>query len=136
LDSYQCFDFNESVQTVGAANNNFLKEALSSYRIIIVRGIFTNIYSAVSRTLNSLHIPLDPLRLSCFSDQMEYFRENEIDYKDLEFTPEATPDRAGEMLVKEIKRSPKKVILLTHSKGGVDALHGLINHPEVFYADG
>jgi hypothetical protein len=64
-----------------------------------------------------------------FGEYVELFEKHGISYSLADIETEETPAANAPIIAKEIRAAEKPVILLGHSKGGVDALHTLIAYP-------
>jgi hypothetical protein len=104
---------------------------LKNYRIIILRGLFNNYFSNLSGLLTNLGAPIPDRKYAPFTRESDYLNSIGIETIIPALDTQGNPAENGEVLAKIIKESDKPVIILAHSKGGVDALYGLTAHPEI-----
>jgi hypothetical protein len=106
-------------------------QELKNYRIIFVPGIWANLYPKIVKYARLLGLGLPKDALVSFANQLEYAKNNGLDY---EYAPINTSFGCidnGHVMAETIRRSPKKVILVSHSKGGIDILHALKFDPSL-----
>src|SRR5262245_451365 len=106
----------------------FEKIRLKPYRILLVPGLATDTTEAFGRITGPLHLTAMEGFLASFYQQRKWMDEAGIDYEMAEINRLGSCDENGDAIVDAILRSPKKVIVVTQSKAGVDALHGFVRY--------
>ncbi|MFA6582942.1 MAG: hypothetical protein WCS77_01480 [Elusimicrobiaceae bacterium] len=66
-----------------------------------------------------------------FNDQINWAKSKGIEALRVDIESENPPSQNAQILAREILNSEKPVILVTHSKGGLDTLELLIKHPDL-----
>lgn len=107
------------------------QEYLKPYRLLLVPGLVTDVTEEVGKFTEKLRLTPTPGFLSSFFQQREWMAASHIDFEIAPINRAGTCDENGDAIARAIAESPRPVILVTQSKGGVDTLHGLIRHPEV-----
>ncbi|HAF94646.1 MAG: hypothetical protein A2X34_03990 [Elusimicrobia bacterium GWC2_51_8] len=102
------------------------KAELRKFKILLVPGFLSNI---VTKPVVVLGIKVTIGHY--FTDQMKVFRELGIDYKLVEIESEAIPADNAAKIAREIDSSDKPVIIMGHSKGGLDTLETLIHRKDL-----
>ena len=115
------------------STTNLVQEVpnLKNYKVIILRGLFNNYFSNLSGLLTNLGAPIQDRKYAPFTRESDYLNSIGIETIIPPLDTQGNPAENGEVLAKIIKASDKPVIILAHSKGGVDALYGLTSHPEI-----
>lgn len=126
-------DLNEEFQS-NFSSMDLSAEApkLNKYKIIILRGIFNNYFSNLSNGLAQLGLPIQKNKYAPFTREIDFLNSLGIESTIPSIETENTPEKNGIDLVEVIKASKKPVIIISHSKGGIDALYGLTAHPEIW----
>ncbi|RLA65889.1 MAG: hypothetical protein DRQ88_04090 [Epsilonproteobacteria bacterium] len=103
------------------------KEAVNykGYKVIFLRGIFNNFFSNLARTLTDLGTPLPKGRFEPLVNDIKLLKSLGIDASLAPTITEEAPHKNGYILAQTIRESDKPVIIISHSKGGIDALYGL-----------
>ncbi len=101
---------------------------LRGHRIVLVPGFLTDAMLLARSFPRKLRGKFNQY----FDDQIVWLKANRIPYVLADIESEDTADRNGFRLREIIRASDLPVILIGHSKGGVDALHALINHPSIW----
>jgi hypothetical protein len=114
-----------------AQNSKELVHFLRPYKIVIVRGIFTNIYRSLSEKAQRAGGPFPEGLADPFYHELKWLRKNGLDAVIADINSEGGPRTNGEAIAQIIKKEQKKVLLIGHSKGGIDTLFGLLHHPEI-----
>ncbi|MBN8554951.1 MAG: hypothetical protein J0L93_05860 [Deltaproteobacteria bacterium] len=100
---------------------------LKHFDIILVPGFLSDTVIATGR-----HPLLNRLGLGhYFDDQLRWFHENKVHAIRTKIESEEIPDVNAQFIRGQIEKAKRPVILITHSKGSVDALHSLIQYPEL-----
>lgn len=115
------------------SSNHLAQEVpnLKNYKVIIVRGLFNNYFSNLSGLLTNLGAPIEDRKYAPFTRESDFLNSIGIETVIPAVDTQGNPTENGEVLARIIKDSDKPVIILAHSKGGVDVLYGLTAHPEV-----
>jgi hypothetical protein len=66
-----------------------------------------------------------------FGDQIKWFKKMKFDHMVASIESEQSPNFNGKIISQVIKVSEKPVIIITHSKGGIDTLEALRLAPEI-----
>ena len=111
------------------------KEAVNfkDYKIIFLRGIFNNFVSNLAQTLTRLGIPLPPGKYEPLVNDIKLLRSFGIDASLAPTKTEEAAYKNGLILARTIEKSDKPVIIISHSKGGVDALYGLTFYSHIHH---
>jgi hypothetical protein len=109
---------------------NIEREAVKyhGYKIIFLRGIFNNFFSTLAKKLTDGGLPLPKGRFEPLVNEIAHLRSMGIDASLAPTKTEEAPMKNGYILAQTILKSDKPVIIVTHSKGGVDALFGLTHY--------
>ena len=70
-------------------------------------------------------------RSNYFGDQLAWAKNQGIDALRVKIESENSPAQNALAIAREIRNSDKPVILITHSKGGLDALETLVKNPDL-----
>lgn len=117
------------------ALQKYFREKLKNYSVIFVGGLFANYYSKAKDIAKGLH--LDQFNsLKNFQDSMQWMKSSAIHVLEAHTnTQKGIAQNAfviANTIAQALHASPqKKIIVITHSKGGVDFLHTLIAYPEI-----
>jgi hypothetical protein len=114
-----------------AQNSKELIHFLRPYKIVIVRGIFTNIYGDLSEKVQLTGSSFPEGLTDPFYHELKWLRKNGLDAVIANINSEGGSRANGEAIAQIIKEEQKKVLLIGHSKGGIDTLFGLLYHPEI-----
>ena len=109
--------------------NDNLLPTLQKYKILLVPGFLSD--GIISLKGYGL---IDGLLLRLgeyFDDQMKWFKNNNIEYERVKIESEAAPEVNAKLIAAVIESSPKEVIILAHSKGGIDTLTALLLYPSL-----
>ncbi len=99
------------------------KEALKPYNVLIVHGLLGEVGLKFTGFLNVFS--KDQNCIDYFKDQRKAVEEFGIEPQFPGFKS-ASVDRSGSKIVKAILESDKPVVIISHSKGGIDTLDALI----------
>ncbi len=126
-------DLNQEFQK-NLASLNPQVEALNfkKYKVIVLRGLFNNYISNLNDFLVQLGAPFEEKKYATWTREVDFLRKVGIEAVFGPCQTEGRPQENGEALFKVINASEKPVIIISHSKGGVDALYGLTAHPEIW----
>jgi hypothetical protein len=99
-----------------------IADRLEDYRVLLVSGFLSQSEWSVIRTFRQamgmgVH----------FADQLRWLQEIGVDVRKVQLQTESPPLINAGALAREVKASPKKVLIVSHSKGGLDTLHMLVN---------
>lgn len=110
------------------------KRLLSNYQIVFVQGLATNITHQIGRFLGPVISKQDGF-LSPFWQQKRLLDKLGIPSQFAPINPNLGTEKNGDVIANTILEafafSQKKVILITQSKAGPDAITGLLNNPLV-----
>ncbi len=104
---------------------------LDPYKVIFVPGIWSKLYPKLISYARFLGLNFSEDTLVSFADQMKFFDELGIEYEVAPINTSNGCQSNSKVLANLITNSPKKVLLISHSKGGVDILHALSSNPEI-----
>jgi len=107
---------------------NFLKK----YKIIFVRGIFTDLYSGLSERVKALGGPIPEGFGNPFYHEIKWLKTQGIHTTKARIHTEQSPSFNGDIVAELVEESTKPVILISHSKGGNDTLFGLLQNPRIY----
>lgn len=99
-------------------------EDLKGVRVILVEGVMGNYVDTVGKWFMRLFNQYD-----YFEDQKRWLKSVNADFKQIKVETEDGSEKIATTITKELLKSDKPVLLLTHSKGGMDALVALVRHP-------
>ncbi len=100
---------------------------LKNYRILIVPGVL-----AESISNNSKNKIKDGFIFEDgFKQHKKLMEDYQIDFRFIDLETESSPESNGKLIALEIERSPKPVIIYSHSKGGLDTLEALRLRPDL-----
>ncbi|MBF0209033.1 MAG: hypothetical protein HQK53_19405, partial [Oligoflexia bacterium] len=100
------------------------------YKVILVRGLFTGLYTDITKVVG-LAINLPDGIVNAFYDVRSWLTALGIENSLLPSNTQMGSIADAKELRDEILASDKPVLLMTHCKGGIDALYALVNHPEI-----
>ena len=93
---------------------------LNDFKVLLVPGFLSDVKPG------QFHIPfLHPASDTCFVEQMDWLRSMGIAYERLNMKSESSVQINGAIIAAAIKASEKPVIIIAHSKGGLDTLEAL-----------
>ncbi|MFA6435201.1 MAG: hypothetical protein WCW52_10945 [Elusimicrobiales bacterium] len=146
------YSVSSAVAVEGAELGGFDRERFLGYRILVVPGFMTDTVvdpglrymngrisapgaSLRARSVKS-RVAADKLVKSVmafayFEEQVNWLRANGLDAGIAHIESESGIARNAALIAVEIERSPKPVIILGHSKGGLDSLEALIGRPDL-----
>jgi len=92
---------------------------------------------AVAEALPRIDLPIEEGRFMTFYTQMRDFDERGIAYRNISLVSDAfntsqSVEHNAAAIRALLRQTDKKVILVTHSKGGLDTLHALLGAPELW----
>jgi hypothetical protein len=127
VSSAQGRDLTEAFQSAHyAAGEQQLVERLRAYHVVFVPGFLSNLQ------LKPEWIVKKFVRVrEHFTDQMAWLKKNGISHHRMVSNTELSPLVNGGELAMYLKTVERPVLLVTHSKGGLDALHGLVGWKSV-----
>jgi hypothetical protein len=106
------------------ANPQSVSADLAGVRVILVEGVMGNYVDTVGKWFMNLFNQYD-----YFADQKRWLKSVGADYKQIKIETEDGSAKVARTITKALLKSDKPVLLLTHSKGGTDALVALVNNP-------
>lgn len=116
-------------------NTPFAKQMardLAPYTVIFVPGLFTDVYHFLSRCLRATKLPISTGPFTSLEDQAEWLKSIGVDVFVAPMNYRGSVEENGREIVKAILQAPKDVLLISHSKGGVDILSGLLRYPAYY----
>ncbi|MFA7009462.1 MAG: hypothetical protein WC204_11445, partial [Elusimicrobiales bacterium] len=123
-----------AVAKAGAGAADIKYKKLSGYRMLFVPGFMTNpsidpalVYKSGTVTGR----PGKTLMPTYFEQQITWLRANGLDAGIVNIESEAGIKYNAGLIAAEIAKSPKPVIIFSHSKGGLDTLEALIQRPDL-----
>jgi hypothetical protein len=117
--------------TVARRDARVDRTALAPYKVLLVPGLATSYTAEVGKLTGALHLTPRDGFLAPFHHQVAWMRKSGIDVEVVPMSTVAGCEANGRAIAAAIRKSTKKVILASQSKGGVDILYGLVRHPDV-----
>lgn len=102
-------------------------EPLNQYHVLFVRGFLSSGIIDVDTSEQELQARIGPQ----YKQQKNWMEANGISHQIADIGPANSIQENGELIRKQIMNAPKPVLLVTHSKGSIDSLEALIDHPDV-----
>jgi hypothetical protein len=92
---------------------------------------------AIANALPRIELPIEPGRFISFYTQMQYFNAEGIAYQNISiasasFDTAESVEHNGAAILELLRNTDKQVIIVSHSKGGLDTLHALLDAPELW----
>jgi hypothetical protein len=92
---------------------------------------------AIAEALPRIELPLQPGAFISFHTQMSYFDAQGIAYQDLSaaskaFDSSESVEHNAAAILAFLRATDKKVVIVSHSKGGLDTLDALLGAPELW----
>lgn len=115
----------EAVLTAGKDFSPSELSRLRSMRLLFVPGFMSNLASA------SGYLPNMPFVPEYFGRQIAYLRGRGLDCRLVDIESETSIYANARKVIKEIKQAPGKVLVIGHSKGGLDTLEALLKRPDL-----
>lgn len=121
--------------------NNALHDAARTLNVHIPlpldKSIDLPIGDAIADALPRVDLPIQQGGFTTFYTQMRQFDAQGVDYQYLSaasagFNSSQSVAHNAAVILRFLRRSDKQVIIVTHSKGGLDTLHALIAAPELW----
>jgi len=103
-------------------------EKLRQYHFIFIPGFMSNAIIDVSNS----KIDFMSLIAQYFDKQMAWLEDNEIENERLMIESEDEKRKNAKLLIQALNNSPKKVIIVAHSKGGLDTLSAYMRQMTLF----
>ena len=104
---------------------------LGRYKILLVPGFLGNSASGDGQ-LVQVNLPGFKVDIGkMFSGQMKWMTDNGLQFEFVTIETEAAPMVNARTIASRVEASDRPVILIGHSKGGVDSLHALVKYPEL-----
>lgn len=103
-----------------------LVAALRPYHVIFVSGFLSNVQIRPRWIGNKFFHSGEH-----FNDQIAWLTRNGIANQRIDLNSEAIPLQNGGELALRLRPIQKPILLITHSKGGLDVLHMLVNWPSI-----
>lgn len=125
-DRYHRYEYNYK-NRLDSSKTTELVQTLKSYKVIIVPGVVSQSFMSYSKQSIKFTLLFEDI----FQDQLNWLEKNNIDHEMIKLESEESVSNNAEKIANHIKRSKKPVILIAHSKGGVDTLHALMENPDI-----
>lgn len=103
---------------------NELKE-LKKYKVLLVPGVLAESFDSQSGN----QIKVGFIFEDAFREQKKLLTDNKIDFTFVSIDTESPPEVNSLVLINEIEKSEKPVLIYSHSKGGLDTLEALRLRP-------
>jgi len=92
---------------------------------------------AIADALPRIELPIEPGRFISFDTQMSYFDAQGIAHQNLSAVSEAfdtseSVEHNAAAILEFLRRTDKQIVIVSHSKGGLDTLHALLRAPELW----
>ncbi len=100
---------------------------LGEYRVLFVPGFLSNSSVAPELLDKSPQMPKKPY----FYSQIAWLRSNGIDARIVDIRSESSVVDNAARVAESVRRSPGPVIIVAHSKGGLDTLEALLAEPDL-----
>src|SRR5690606_394886 len=107
-------------------NDHDIENKLKNYHIILVKGIMANYVDALGNLILKKFG-----QYQYFDEQMKWFKDAHISYSVAKIDSEDSSLKNSIVVEKAILSAQKPVILLTHSKGGIDTLVALLRNSQL-----
>lgn len=98
---------------------------LRGMRVLLVPGFMSNLATPAK---SSRGLPFLP---GYFTGQRDYLRSRGVDCRVVDIESETGIYDNARKIVKELEQAPGKVIIVGHSKGGLDTLEALLKRPDL-----
>lgn len=115
----------EAVFTAGKDFSPSELSRLRSMRLLFVPGFMSNLAS------DSGYLPSLPFVPEYFGRQIAYLRGRGLDCRLVDIESETSIYANARKVIKEIEQAPGKVLVIGHSKGGLDTLEALLKRPDL-----
>lgn len=92
---------------------------LKDCKVLLIPGFLSDVDPG------QFHLPLAPSAKGYFEDQMNWLKAMGVEYERLQMKSESSVQVNGAIISAAIKASSKPVIIIAHSKGGLDTLEAL-----------
>ena len=107
------------------------QQNFKDYTIYLVSGVSTKIYPPIVSILRSFGFYAPVGSADSFYQQRNYLKKLGISFKQIDIATNGAPAENGDTIAQAILSSPKKALVVSHSKGGLDVLYSLLNYPEL-----
>jgi hypothetical protein len=124
-------EFRSLYPTVARRDARLDRAALAPYKILLVPGLATSYTAQVGHITGLLHLTPKDGFLAPFHHPIQWMRRQGIDFEMVPMSTVQGCEENGRAIAAAIRRSAKKVILVSQSKGGVDILYGLNRQPDL-----
>ncbi len=115
----------EAVFTAGKDFSPSELSRLRGMRLLFVPGFMSNLAS------DSGYLPNLPFMPEYFGRQIAYLRGRGLDCRLVDIESETSIYANARKVIKEIEQAPGKVLIVGHSKGGLDTLEALLKRPDL-----
>lgn len=100
---------------------------LSKYKVLLVPGFLSDAVIDLGRFSAIRFTRLGEY----FDDQMKWLTQTGIDHERVDIESEQSPEYNAVIISAAIKKSAKPVLIMAHSKGGIDALEALLTEEDL-----
>lgn len=101
-------------------------QELRKYKVILVEGIMSNYVDFVGKLIMNRFNEYE-----IFYDYMDWLEHVGIEFEELKTDTEDSVSINAVLVEKAIEKSPKPVVIVAHSKGGVEAIMALVQNPSL-----
>lgn len=101
--------------------------AIQKYKVLIIPGVLAQSFLRNSDN----QIKLNAVFSDAFSEQIKLMDRLRIDYEFLQLETENPPEINATKIIEAIESSSKKVLIYSHSKGGLDTLEAIRQKPSL-----
>ncbi|MBF0315171.1 MAG: hypothetical protein HQK50_12850 [Oligoflexia bacterium] len=133
--SYYSSDYSYNYNYNYDYGDTLLRKKLQSYVVFYIDGFFAKSFIQIVNDVRAMGVPIPSSLFLTFGDQENYFRTNKIAFYRVPIGSFASMEDNSKTILKAINNQKivgnKKVIIITHSKGGLDLLQALLDHPEL-----
>ncbi|MDC0254816.1 hypothetical protein OAK75_07955 [Bacteriovoracales bacterium] len=104
---------------------DYFFKMLRPYKILLIPGVLSESFFKESNQKLKVNFIVGEI----FNDHEEFLKSHKMDYKKLVLESEQSPQFNSFEIEKAILKSKKKLILFSHSKGGLDTLMAIKRNP-------
>lgn len=123
-----CWAIDLSASYIKLKSDNFSEASLKevrNYKVLLIPGVLAQ--SFVSDSNNQIKMKF--LFEEAFKEQTEILTKLKIEFEFVDLETENSPEVNAQIIANVIVDSPKKVLIYSHSKGGIDTLEALRQYP-------
>ncbi|HEX4925523.1 MAG TPA: hypothetical protein VFV50_15625 [Bdellovibrionales bacterium] len=97
---------------------------LKNVKVVLIEGIMANYVEVVGKVIKKITGEYE-----YYDDQMRWLKASGIEFERIRLDTEESSLKNSKVIAANLAKQTKPILLLTHSKGGVDALMALVNNP-------